>query len=447
MPAKKKYLERLPISIVEIPQGYLPRTITQIHKPTVEEYARLMEEGEKFPPPRVWKRPDGRYWLIDGVHRIEALRKIGRKEVEAEVVEGIDESEYEVMAFRANLKHGLPLKREEKKQFLERLFFKGYKPTEIAKKTGIPLSTVRRYLAHLLEKEKKEREKLLKEAKELAKKGIPIARISEQTGIPRSTLSMKLKEEAQKKEEVKEVIEKAKTVISSTQEPNQPTQTFISQPQPKPQPEPPPQPRPQTKDIPTHHQPTHNPQAIPQSPSFVARWEQIKPSLNSLLRQMEEQYGKAVFENEEVAEEIEKVLSDFKVVCQRAFRIHTETEKRKKLTPIEKKIVEAIKDALKTTPLPFVWGKNAFSLTKVLREKAIEHFKTSGYSSLDEFIEEEFIPLFQFFLKLENTPRWAKKHIDPTDKSLDEFVRNYEVYLKIFKKQRENTADEYDFEI
>lgn len=51
--------------------------------------------------------------VVDGWHRVAALRHIGRGRVEAEVVEA-SRDEALVLAMMANLRHGLPLKPREK---------------------------------------------------------------------------------------------------------------------------------------------------------------------------------------------------------------------------------------------------------------------------------------------------------------------------------------------
>ena len=62
----------LEIKELEIPQGLLPRVLTGTVEEKVEEYRELLEEGTDFDPILVWEREDGRYWVIDGVHRVEA---------------------------------------------------------------------------------------------------------------------------------------------------------------------------------------------------------------------------------------------------------------------------------------------------------------------------------------------------------------------------------------
>jgi ParB-like chromosome segregation protein Spo0J len=48
--------------------------------------------------------------VIDGIHRVEAAKLRGAKEIEARLFDG-DESASYVLAVQANVTHGLPLSR------------------------------------------------------------------------------------------------------------------------------------------------------------------------------------------------------------------------------------------------------------------------------------------------------------------------------------------------
>lgn len=84
---------------------------------TVNRYATAIKNEASFPPIKV-ALVEGVSMVVDGWHRIAALEKLNRAEVEAEVVEGVSMAEAAWMAASANLSHGLPLKgRELRKVF------------------------------------------------------------------------------------------------------------------------------------------------------------------------------------------------------------------------------------------------------------------------------------------------------------------------------------------
>lgn len=63
------------------------QTRAALNEDTVSDYAEAMERGDKFPAVTVFT--DGaEYYLADGFHRVEALRRIGKKSVMAELQDG-----------------------------------------------------------------------------------------------------------------------------------------------------------------------------------------------------------------------------------------------------------------------------------------------------------------------------------------------------------------------
>jgi len=89
----------------------------------VEEYATAYRNGAVFPPVEVGKKGNG-FVLIDGFHRLAALKKISAEVVEA-VVTDEPEKEWKWIAAKRNLIHGKPLTRDEKRNA-----FKAYMDAE-----------------------------------------------------------------------------------------------------------------------------------------------------------------------------------------------------------------------------------------------------------------------------------------------------------------------------
>ena len=180
---------KIPLDKIIIPQGLLPR-IFGVNEEKVEEYAEAIENGAEFPPIKVWKKPDGTYQVIDGVHRISAYRKLGRQYIEAEIVEDIqDEVDFMERAIQENLKHGLPLSREDKREDARRLYLKGRKPEDIARLFKVSLRTVYNWIGDLKEEEKLEKEKLKQKALELYREGYTQEEIAKELGVSRQTIS------------------------------------------------------------------------------------------------------------------------------------------------------------------------------------------------------------------------------------------------------------------
>ena len=174
------------VSELEIPQGLLPRVITGTVEEKVKEYADLMENGVEFDPIKVWEREDGRVWVVDGVHRIEASRRIGREYIEGEPLNIKDELHYRMEAIKHNLKHGLALTPDERKLCAQQLYLSGVDEVNIQRLFGVSDRTIRRWLSDIKSEKKEElREKI----KELHKKGYGVREIARKLEIEPSTVS------------------------------------------------------------------------------------------------------------------------------------------------------------------------------------------------------------------------------------------------------------------
>jgi len=168
-----------------IPQGLLPRVITGTVENKVKEYAEMLEQGVEFDPITVWKRPDGQYWLVDGVHRTEAHKKTGKPTIKAKIVELKDELEYRIEAIKANLKHGLPLQKEEKVILAQTLYKLGVSISDLKKLFGVAERTLYYWLQPAKEQEKTE---LKEKAKELKEQGYSLREIARQLDVHPETV-------------------------------------------------------------------------------------------------------------------------------------------------------------------------------------------------------------------------------------------------------------------
>jgi hypothetical protein len=81
----------------------------------VAEYARLMREGDRFPPVTVFRDGEGILWLADGFHRLAAARLAERRDIEAELRVG-DRQAALLHSVGANARHGLNRTNEDKRR-------------------------------------------------------------------------------------------------------------------------------------------------------------------------------------------------------------------------------------------------------------------------------------------------------------------------------------------
>ena len=93
------------------------QTRAALNEDTVADYAEAMERGDRFPAVTVFT--DGaEYYLADGFHRVEALRRIGKKAVMADLQNG-DFKDALLYALKANSTHGLRRTNADKRHALE----------------------------------------------------------------------------------------------------------------------------------------------------------------------------------------------------------------------------------------------------------------------------------------------------------------------------------------
>jgi len=183
------------VSELEIPQGLLPRVITGTVEEKVAEYAELMENGVEFDPIKVWEREDGRVWVVDGVHRIEASKRIGKEYIEGEPLNIKDELHYRMEAIKHNLKHGLALRPEERKLCAQQLYLAGVDPVNIQRLFGVSDRTIRRWLSDLKYQGKLEK---IERARELREKGYTHEEIAKELGVSLRTVKYWLNPESAK---------------------------------------------------------------------------------------------------------------------------------------------------------------------------------------------------------------------------------------------------------
>jgi len=97
----------------------------EVDPKTVEQYARTMRAGVQFPPIKVYK-VEGRYFLVDGFHRVEAAEAVAEAKkqlspkIKAEVIEGTIAQAQRAAAL-ANTAHGKPLTKADHRRSVRML--------------------------------------------------------------------------------------------------------------------------------------------------------------------------------------------------------------------------------------------------------------------------------------------------------------------------------------
>ena len=106
---------------------------------TIQSYADDMEAGAVFPPVELVGDGDV-FWLVDGLHRLEAAKKINREQISSNVTEG-DERVAMLMSCAANAEHGKRRTNEDKRQkvmmMLEDEEWQGWSSRKIAEKCKV----------------------------------------------------------------------------------------------------------------------------------------------------------------------------------------------------------------------------------------------------------------------------------------------------------------------
>lgn len=189
---KSKGVFEVQISKIEVIQGLLPRIYTHTIEEKVQEYQEAMAEGQEFPPITVWDKGNGIYWLIDGMHRFIASKRLGKDTIKAEVVELENELEARLLAIEKNASHGIPLDREEKRELARLLYADGVEIEKLRKLFRVSERTLYYWLEGV--RRRANHEELKKQALELRKQGLSQKEIAEKLGLPKQTISVWLNE-------------------------------------------------------------------------------------------------------------------------------------------------------------------------------------------------------------------------------------------------------------
>ena len=191
----------LEINSIYVPWDLFPRVVTGVVEDKVKEYADMIESGVEFDPILVWDK-GGEYWVIDGVHRLEAHKRVGRSTIKAELISCKDEIDCQIKAIQANLKHGLSIKKEEKISLVQKFYYhRGISVEELSKIFGISEKTIYRWIGDIIRQKKEE---LKEQALQLRTQGFTQEAVAKMLGVDQATISRwekeRLEEEIEKKQ-------------------------------------------------------------------------------------------------------------------------------------------------------------------------------------------------------------------------------------------------------
>jgi ParB-like partition proteins len=118
-----------------------------------EEYINLLmkslKEDGQLHPITVRPLPDGRYEIIDGLHRVEAAKRLGWRDIEANIV-SVDDLEAKFLALKANLVRR-NLEPVQEGELVYRIMVKhGLTEKQVAERLGVSLEWVSKRLALVL---------------------------------------------------------------------------------------------------------------------------------------------------------------------------------------------------------------------------------------------------------------------------------------------------------
>lgn len=125
-----------------------------LDKSTIQRYADVISRGGALPPGTVYEDESGRPLLIDGGHRLEAGRRVGKKSLPFRVVQCCRRDAI-LLALAANQGHGLRLSSADKRKAVDRLLqdpeWSGWSDGTIARKVGVSQPFVSRRRRELIE--------------------------------------------------------------------------------------------------------------------------------------------------------------------------------------------------------------------------------------------------------------------------------------------------------
>jgi len=152
---------RIPLDRIVINPEIVARV--KVDEEHLDVLMKSLKEDGQLHPITVRPLPDGRYELIDGLHRVEASKRLGWRDIEANII-SVDEVEAKFLALKANIIRR-SLEAVEEGEVIYRIMVKhGLDEKSVAEKLGVRVKWVSERLALVL-KVHEDVKKLVKEGK------------------------------------------------------------------------------------------------------------------------------------------------------------------------------------------------------------------------------------------------------------------------------------------
>lgn len=137
----------LSLNQIKLDETIYPRAL--YYWQTAYEYSEAIKAGAKFPPITVAKIKNlhEKYFLIDGRHRLEAIKMNKGKYISAEILKEMTKDQAYVEAIKRNIIHGKRFNVSEKARIIAKLEDLNYKPAEISKLVQIPAEKLSTFVA------------------------------------------------------------------------------------------------------------------------------------------------------------------------------------------------------------------------------------------------------------------------------------------------------------
>ena len=134
------------ISEVVIEAKLYPRTNISGNWFTISRYMNALNSGAVFPPIVVAEH-NGKYYLVDGLHRTKATQALKQTHIQADVLEGLTQKEIYLEAVKRNMTHGQQFTTQEVTNICVKLEEMKLSKQEIAEIVRIPADKLTRFVA------------------------------------------------------------------------------------------------------------------------------------------------------------------------------------------------------------------------------------------------------------------------------------------------------------
>lgn len=132
---------------IELDTNIYPRL--QVGWLTAFQYAQAMRAGSVFPPILLGKLKH-KLFLVDGWHRLQAMKMLHEEYIRATVKKYESKREMFLDAVKLNIVHGRPISQQEKTRIIDKLLQYGMQLEEISSVVHVPLDKMTVYTSRII---------------------------------------------------------------------------------------------------------------------------------------------------------------------------------------------------------------------------------------------------------------------------------------------------------